>query len=389
MTIEIAKDILKGFETVKRNRAFGFLVVMDFLLSSSIYLLEKGFSLNYRRILFPNEIQHPELTAGVATSLIGIYILILLVSLYLQLAAIKLTYDSTTEKESLNAALVTAYRRFPQAFLAMLIFDVLLAGSIGIIFIGYLAPILMCFFPVIGLILLIVLAVKLVFFLFPVVLNEKNAIAGLSESWKLTGGRFMDVFVLLIAVGIIEMIGSAGSLIPLKYAILAVPLIFFGSFTKMWAFASLTFAYLEIKEDEKRASLRAIGALSSEPAPSVPSVLLIGFDDNEIERMRLEGIPVHPISENGRYVRILDILRDPDTYEGNSSWKGERFALLHAFLPQDLPPLMERIREIGRGPVIFASTTETSIQWSLDHLLNQLSEEDRIFKGEKPEEAEQ
>ncbi len=385
MTIEIAKDILKGLETVKRSRAFGFLIVMDFLLSSSVYVLENGFSLNYFGMLLPGEKPHAELPMGVAASVLGMYVLILLVSLYIQIAAIKLTYDSTAEKGSLNEALRTAYRRFPQAFLAIFLMDILLAASVGIMFLGYLNLALMCFFPLIGLVLLIFFAVKLIFCLFPVVLSEKNAIGGLSESWEITRGQFMDVLVLIIALGIIEALGSIGSLIPMGYAVIAAPLIFFGSFTKIWAIASLTFAYLEIKEDERRAAQRAIGAPPSEPAPTAPSALIIGFKDSEIERMRLEGIPVHPISGNGRYVRILDILKYPENYEGDPSWKEERFVILHAFLPADLPPLMERIRWISAGPVIFASTTETSIQWSLDHLLNELSEEDRFFKGKTPE----
>lgn len=109
-------------------------------------------------------------------------------------------------------------------------------------------------------------------------------------------------------------------------------------------------------------------------------MLLIGFSKDEVEKVKKLGYDVLPVSERFRKLKVSEIL-ESNPREGSAAWTGERFVIMHEPTNEEIKRVMEEVRELFSGRVIFATTTETNLKWTLEELLNELRAEDEYFRA--------
>jgi len=66
---------------------------------------------------------------------------------------------------------------------------------------------------------------------------------------------------------------------------------------------------------------------------------------------------------------------------GNLDWAGGRFVIIHGLGGQEIGKIMAEVRKLAKGRVIFATTTETNLNWTLEELLEELRREDEYFRA--------
>ncbi|AHL22255.1 DUF3783 domain-containing protein [Thermococcus nautili] len=109
-------------------------------------------------------------------------------------------------------------------------------------------------------------------------------------------------------------------------------------------------------------------------------LLLIGFTEDEIERIAELGYPVLPVPEHFRKLTLAEIL-ERTTEGGNLDWAGERFVIMHGLDNEGIKRVINEVRKLAEGRVIFATTTETNLKWTLEELLDELRREDEYFRA--------
>ncbi|WP_099210801.1 DUF3783 domain-containing protein [Thermococcus henrietii] len=109
-------------------------------------------------------------------------------------------------------------------------------------------------------------------------------------------------------------------------------------------------------------------------------LLLIGFTEEEIERIAKLGYPILPVPEHFRKLTLTEIL-ERTTEDGNLDWTGERFVIMHDLDNEGIKRVIGDVRKLAEGRVIFATTTETNLSWTLEELLEELRREDEYFRA--------
>ena len=111
-------------------------------------------------------------------------------------------------------------------------------------------------------------------------------------------------------------------------------------------------------------------------------VLLIGFPREEVKALR-EVLPV-PVFEVPEYCRdwvVGEVVEKAEKLSGSSYWHLRRFVIMHGLDNETLKEVIRSVKALNLGRVIFATTTETSLAWKLEDLLNELMAEDEYFKA--------
>ncbi|WP_297506957.1 DUF3783 domain-containing protein [Thermococcus sp.] len=109
-------------------------------------------------------------------------------------------------------------------------------------------------------------------------------------------------------------------------------------------------------------------------------LLLIGFPEEEVQRILKEtGIPVIPVPEHFKGLKVREILER--TCEKAGIWTDRKFVIMHGVDNETLKRVISIVRGISRERVIFATTTETSLEWPLERLLHELIQEDEYFRA--------
>jgi len=108
-------------------------------------------------------------------------------------------------------------------------------------------------------------------------------------------------------------------------------------------------------------------------------ILLIGFRGEEIERIAELGYPVLPVPEHFKELKVEEILERRET--GNLDWAEGRFVIMHGLDNEGIKRVIGEVRKLAEGRVIFATTTETNLKWTLEELLEELRREDEYFRA--------
>jgi len=111
-------------------------------------------------------------------------------------------------------------------------------------------------------------------------------------------------------------------------------------------------------------------------------ILLVGFTSEEVEKVKELGYPVLPVPEHFRGFKVAEIL-EKDFEEGRLDWAGGRFLIMHGLSNEDIKRVIPAVRKLAEGRVIFATTTETNLGWTLEELLAELRQEDEYFQAMK------
>jgi len=115
----------------------------------------------------------------------------------------------------------------------------------------------------------------------------------------------------------------------------------------------------------------------------VGKVFLVGFGENEAERVddALKGLDVFEVPEYCRDWVVADIVEKAENLDGSCQWHLRKFVIMHDVDNETLKGIIRAVRSLDLGRVIFATTTETSLTWKLEDLLNELVEEDEYFQA--------
>ncbi|NJE55388.1 DUF3783 domain-containing protein [Thermococcus sp. 21S9] len=109
-------------------------------------------------------------------------------------------------------------------------------------------------------------------------------------------------------------------------------------------------------------------------------LLLVGFTEDEIERIAELGYPVLPVPEHFRKLTPAEIL-ERTTEGGKLDWAGGKFLIMHGLDNEGIKRVINEVRKLAEGRVIFATTTETNLKWTLEELLDELRREDEYFRA--------
>ncbi|WP_048146570.1 DUF3783 domain-containing protein [Pyrococcus abyssi] len=108
----------------------------------------------------------------------------------------------------------------------------------------------------------------------------------------------------------------------------------------------------------------------------------IGFSEQEIEELRRLGLDIICIPEYCRDWVVSSIVENTDELEGRCDWHFKKFIIMHNASNEDIKRVIKLVKPKFKD-VIFATTTETSLTWRLDDLLQELIREDEYFKRRK------
>jgi len=91
------------------------------------------------------------------------------------------------------------------------------------------------------------------------------------------------------------------------------------------------------------------------------------------------GYPVLPVPEHFKELKVEEILERKET--GNLDWAEGRFVIMHGLDNEGIKRVIDEVRKLAEGRVIFATTTETNLKWTLEELLEELRREDEYFRA--------
>ncbi|AJC72347.1 hypothetical protein X802_09460 [Thermococcus guaymasensis DSM 11113] len=110
-------------------------------------------------------------------------------------------------------------------------------------------------------------------------------------------------------------------------------------------------------------------------------VLAIGFNREELGLLRkaLEGIPVEGVSTDYLGGVVSEIFEKAKGDE--CDWHERKFVLMAGVDGETIKEIVDRVKALGLGRIIFAAPTEISMKWKLEDLLEELIEEDEYFRA--------
>ena len=114
-------------------------------------------------------------------------------------------------------------------------------------------------------------------------------------------------------------------------------------------------------------------------------VFLIGFEKEDVGRLRevLGEFDVREIPEYCRDWILQEIVEKADKLRGDGNWHVRKFLLMHDVDNEAVKDIIGRVKALGHGRVIFATTTPASLTWRLEDLIKEWLEEDEHFRQMK------
>ncbi len=303
--------------------------------------------------------------------ILGIIILSLLISSIISSGIAALTCEHLKGKARLTNCIKTAVERAPYVLAAALLYFLALMGIFAIVLLAVFSFACLIFLMLIAVILAIYVGLRLLFYLYPVVLFKRGPIEALGESWEITKGKLLQVLAILLILVLLNLPILMLQFLSMSNIFISVAILFFSSTMKMFGVSVMTLAYLQLAGRYGR-----YGFINAEnegaPNPALrKAIILIGFGYEEIRNMGDLGYPVHSISESALYAPLSEIIRSPKAYEGDGRWSVRKFVIFHGIDGKSINSLTRRISEKHRK-IVFAATTETSMDWTLKYLLKQL-----------------
>ena len=112
-------------------------------------------------------------------------------------------------------------------------------------------------------------------------------------------------------------------------------------------------------------------------------VLLIGFTEEESKKVRdaLHMVGVFGVPEYCKDWVVSEIVERAEELNGSSDWHLRKFVIMHGLDNETLKAVIRAVKSLNLGRVIFATTTETSLTWRLEDLLEELMAEDEYFQA--------
>ena len=236
----------KAYEVIVKNPS---ILLLSFLISL-IQLPLLWYQENYLLAPSATDYSQESLNQILKNVLVyeGLTIVVGLIGLFISIVIIKLAYDYLMGVASIKRAFGTAVFRifFVLAAIVLLVLAILVPLFV-IIFISIagglcLSIILLPF----ALILLLYISIRLIFYIYPIILFNKGPIGGLKESWAITEDRVMEVLPMLIILALLSgPIMLAKLFFPGNFLIV-IPVILLSSVLSAWGSVFSLQVYLYI-----------------------------------------------------------------------------------------------------------------------------------------------
>lgn len=246
MSVDYRFCAKKAYEVIVKNPS---ILLLSFLISL-IQVPLLWYQENYALAPSATDYSQESLNLILKNMLVyeGLSVVVGFIGLLIGIVIIKLAYDSLMGVSSLKTAFRTAIYRifFVLAAIVLLCLAVLvpLAVVFFIVIVGglCLSIILLPF----ALILLVYIAIRLIFYIYPIVLFKKGPIGGLEESWAITEDRVMEVLPMLI---ILALLSGPVMVVELFFPgnfFIVVPVVLLGSVLSAWGSVFSLQVYLYI-----------------------------------------------------------------------------------------------------------------------------------------------
>ena len=120
-------------------------------------------------------------------------------------------------------------------------------------------------------------------------------------------------------------------------------------------------------------------------------IFLIGFDKNEVKKIRelLSEFKVYEVPQYCRDWAVQSMVEKAEALKGSCNWHLKKFILMHNLKNPQIREVLAKIKSLNLGRIIFATTTQTSLTWKLEDLLEELIREDEYFQELKRRKAKQ
>ncbi len=112
-------------------------------------------------------------------------------------------------------------------------------------------------------------------------------------------------------------------------------------------------------------------------------LLLIGFPEDEVERVREMYADTIPVSAEMEDKVLEDIIRERKHPENYKVLGSQRIVIMHDVPKEELSKIINDIRKKINTHIIFATSTPTSLKWKIGNLMEELLEEDRYFREKR------
>ena len=283
-------------------------------------------------------------------------------------AVIRSGYDHLRGKGSFRKSMYVALDRLLPLAGATVILFLLLLGISSLMLLILISP-LFCIVILFVPFFLIYVLIRLMFYQYAIVIFRKGAIEGLKDSWEATSGRVLDVFVFGLIVGLIT--APAGLLYSASPFPISLIFLFISALLNLWEVMAIMLVYLQLKGIYGKNGF-AKSVVKTE-YPESRAILLVGFTGDEVERIRSMGLPAYGISQDARMFVLREILLNPGNFEGDSTWTRGRYAIIHGFRGEEIGSVLRAISSSAEGEVNFTTTTPTSLEWTLNYVLKEMS----------------
>ena len=111
-------------------------------------------------------------------------------------------------------------------------------------------------------------------------------------------------------------------------------------------------------------------------------IFLIGFEESTAKKVSAL-LPVYLISYELLNTKIGDIIRDKPNVDTYRKIECGKIVLMHGISKENLIQVIHKIRNISGKDIIFATTTPTSLNWTVKSLIDELEKEDDFFHRNK------
>jgi hypothetical protein len=380
MSIDIGFTLKKAYEVLIKCPEMKLYALLLFLNSGIMALYNYGapdfrsmVKVEYGRIVYVS----PNLINYVIFFIILLFISVIF-SVWFSSAAIKSTYDHLKGSSSSSTSMRRALRALPYVLGATILYGIAVISPIFLSLFLLFSPICCCLVVLVVFALIIYFGLRLAFFAPPIVIFKKSAIDGLKESWEVTNGNLVDVGVFFLIISVIDLPIYALSSVPRNLPLsLLTSLI--TAFLNLWIIAAVTIAYLQLAGKYGPEGFTEIEDRAyHSSAPMRKLILLIGFTGDEVREMEKIGLPVYSINQNSRMFTLREILENPESHYGDSTWTSERYAILHGFQGDEILDTLQKINSHAKGEVKFATSTEDSMEWTISYLIKELGGKDYI-----------
>jgi len=114
-------------------------------------------------------------------------------------------------------------------------------------------------------------------------------------------------------------------------------------------------------------------------------ILAYGLNKKEVEKLnslllKQNILPCKVIQKNMGNITIKEILCNVDDKKSDMELPNEKFLLFNNYKDKELYDLIDSIRGIKSSETILAAVTPTSINWTVNYLLEHLMEEREAYR---------